>query len=209
LRQRGNIVSKSANSLPMSLESFIGHYGYLALLVGAFVEGETTIVLAGFAAHLGFLELPWVILVAYAGTLGADQLSFFLGRRHSGSFLALLPKHPVWERRVNRVKRLVERYWFALILGFRILYGLRTVTPFVFGMSRISAGYFFLLSSVSALAWAGMAATAGYLFGSALEMVMGDIRKFTFRILGIMAVIVALLWIIHFFRSRGYKNEPS
>jgi heme A synthase len=38
---------------------------------------------------------------------------------------------------------------------------------------------------------------------------MGDIREFTFRILGIMAVIVALLWIIHFFRSRGYKNEPS
>jgi membrane protein DedA with SNARE-associated domain len=193
----------------MSLESFIGHYGYLALLVGAFVEGETTIVLAGFAAHLGFLELPWVILVAFTGTLGADQLSFFLGRRHSGVFLALLPKHPVWQGRFTRVQRLAEKYWLALILGFRILYGLRTVTPFVFGMSRISGGYFFLLSSLSALAWAGMAGTAGYLFGSALEMVMGDIREFTFRILGIMAIIAALLWVIHFFRSRRYNGERS
>ncbi len=64
----------------MTLESFIQTYGYLALLVGTFLEGETILVLAGFAAHLGYLNLPWVILVAFVGTLSGDQLFFYLGR---------------------------------------------------------------------------------------------------------------------------------
>ena len=191
----------------MTLESFVGQYGYFALLAGAFMEGETTIVLAGFAAQLGLLELPWVILVAFAGTLGADQVSFFLGRRHSGVFLPALSKRPVWQGRINRVQRLVEKYRLALILGFRILYGVRSVTPFVFGMSRVSVSYFLLLSSLSALVWVGIVGTVGYLFGSALEMVIGDFRDFIFKILAVTAVIVGLVWMVHFLRSRGYKDR--
>jgi hypothetical protein len=33
----------------MSIESLIDTYGYLAVLIGTFVEGETVLVLGGFA----------------------------------------------------------------------------------------------------------------------------------------------------------------
>ena len=49
----------------------IQSYGYWAILAGTFLEGETILVLAGFAAHLGYLQLPWVILAAFAGSLPA------------------------------------------------------------------------------------------------------------------------------------------
>ena len=72
----------------MSLESLIDTYGYLAILVGTFFEGETVLVLGGFAAHRGYLDLPGVILAAFVGTLLGDQLFFVLGRWHSEKILA-------------------------------------------------------------------------------------------------------------------------
>ena len=51
----------------MTLQSLIENYGYLAILIGTFLEGETIVILAGFAAQLGYLELPWVIVTAIAG----------------------------------------------------------------------------------------------------------------------------------------------
>ena len=64
----------------MTLQSLIDTYGYLAILVGTFFEGETILVLGGFAAYRGYLHLPWVIIAAFVGSLCGDQLFFFLGR---------------------------------------------------------------------------------------------------------------------------------
>ena len=56
----------------MTIESFIETYGYAAILIGTFLEGETILVLGGFAAHRGYLSLPWVIVAAFAGTLSGE-----------------------------------------------------------------------------------------------------------------------------------------
>ena len=49
------------------LEQFLQDFGYLALFIGTFFEGETILVLAGVAASFGKLELNWVMLVAFCG----------------------------------------------------------------------------------------------------------------------------------------------
>ena len=36
------------------LQSLIEDYGYLAVFIGAFLEGETILVMAGFAAYQGY-----------------------------------------------------------------------------------------------------------------------------------------------------------
>ena len=43
------------------MEDFLAHWGYLAVLIGTFFEGETVPVLAGFASHQGYLHLDGVI----------------------------------------------------------------------------------------------------------------------------------------------------
>jgi membrane protein DedA with SNARE-associated domain len=68
----------------MPVDALIAHSGYAAVLVGTFLEGETVLVLAGIAAHRGYLDLPLVIGAAFLDTLFGDQLYFFLGRRHAG-----------------------------------------------------------------------------------------------------------------------------
>ncbi|MCX5907742.1 MAG: DedA family protein [Deltaproteobacteria bacterium] len=189
----------------MTLEAIIGTYGYLVLLVGTFFEGETVLVLAGFAAHLGYLRLPWVIAVAFAGTLCIDQFFFYLGRRHRWHIQAFLAKHPRWLNRAMRVQRLVETYRTPLVLGFRFLYGLRSIAPFVIGTGRIPARTFLLLNIVSALAWATAVGTAGFLFGHLLTSLLGDIKRIQGLIMALVAVAGVLIWVFLFFFLRRSK----
>ena len=55
-------------------------YGYWALLIGTFLEGETIVIIAGLLAQQGYLE-PWLIaLCAFVGSCSSDQIMFALGR---------------------------------------------------------------------------------------------------------------------------------
>ena len=78
----------------LMLESLLRAYGYPVLIIGTFLEGESVMLLAGVAAHIGDLSLDWVILCGFCGTFFGDQLYFILGRRHGKSMLA---KRPAWQ----------------------------------------------------------------------------------------------------------------
>ncbi len=193
----------------MSLEHLIENYGYLAILLGTFLEGETILVLAGFAAHQGYLELPGVILAAFLGSLCGDQLFFFLGRRHSRF---VLERRPAWKQRVEKAGRLLERFQTWMILCFRFLYGLRTVTPFVIGMSPVATVNFVLLNMAGALIWAVVVGSGGYLFGHALETFIGRVRHYEALILSAIALAGLVIWSGHFYRRRRHsvkRNSPQ
>ena len=183
----------------MTLDSLIENYGYLAILVGTFLEGETILVLAGLAAHRGYMHLDWVIAAAFAGSLCGDQLFFFLGRRHSETFLK---RRPLWKSRVDRVKRLLDRFRTPLILVFRFLYGLRTVTPFVIGMSSVRFTRFLFLNAIGAFVWAVAFGTGGYLFGDALDLMIGNIKRYEIKLFGLIAVAGVIMWLVYFLRQK-------
>ncbi len=192
----------------MTLVSFIESYGYFALLAGAFFEGETTMVLGGLVAYWGYLDLPWVILTSFAGTILGDQLFFYLGRWHSR---AILTWRPGLESRLDRVERLIERHQMKLILIFRFLYGLRIITLLGLGMSRVSAGYFFLLSFFSALVWATAMGIGGYLFGNFLWVIIVNVKHYGNRIFLLIAIAGGLIWGIYRYLSRrsGKRNAKE
>jgi membrane protein DedA with SNARE-associated domain len=183
-------------------ETLLTTYGYLAIMVGTFFEGETILVLGGLAAHSGYLALPLVILAAFIGSLGGDQLFFYVGRTHNQKILA---RRPQWKNRIDRVQRLLERFQTALMLGFRFIYGIRTITPFVIGMSSIPATRFTFFNTISALVWASIIGSGGYLFGSILEIILGDIKRYEFFILGAIVIIGMLFWAVR--RGRYWKKR--
>jgi membrane protein DedA with SNARE-associated domain len=181
------------------LETLLKTYGYWAVLIGTFAEGETVLVLGGFAAHRGYLALPWVILAAFVGSLMGDQLFFYLGRKHTQW---VLDRRPLWKARVDRAHQLLERFRTLIILGFRFMYGLRMIIPFFLGMSSVSTRKFIILDVIAAFVWAVAVGTGGYLFGNILEIILGDIKHYELPILGAMALIGMLLWAVHRYHYR-------
>lgn len=190
----------------MDLQSIIMTYGYAAILIGTFLEGETILVLGGFVAHLGYLMLPWVIAAAFIGSFCGDQLYFYLGRRHSDF---VLHHRPSWQPRIVKIQLLLDRFHTPLILSFRFLYGLRTVAPFVIGMSRVHARRFILLNAIGAAVWAVIFGFGGFLFGHALEIFLNDLKKFEYLILAGLAITGLLIWSLYFYRRRKSVSSRS
>ncbi len=186
------------------LDSFIRNYGYWALLVGTFLEGETILMLGGLSAQLGYLDLSLVMVVAFIGSFSGDQFYFIVGRLKGAELLA---KHQQWHERVSKVHCYLERYHDLIMLGFRFVYGIRIMTPFVLAMNpRIRTGRFVVFNAIGAAIWSVVVAGGGYLFGHALELILNDIKRYEQAIMIGVAVLGLGLWLFHRYRSRKNKT---
>jgi membrane protein DedA with SNARE-associated domain len=186
----------------MPLEDIIAQFGYPALIIGLLLEGEMVLVLAAFMAHRGYLELPWVILIGFLVTFASDQFFFWLGRTKGTQFLE---RRPAWQPNVDKAKRLLHRNTNLLFIGFRFMYGLRTVMPFVFGLSKFDPQRFAFLNSIGAFLWALIFGIAGYLFGQLMEIILVDVGKYEHWIaLGIL-IVGACFWLYRRYATREIK----
>ncbi len=184
----------------MSLEELIVQYGYLALFIGTVLEGETILIVAGYLAHDGFLDLWLVILSAFLGTFAGDQTFFFLGRLKGVSFLE---KRPAWKHKADKAFKLLKRHQIAIILGFRFLYGIRNVTPFVIGASGLNPLRFFVLNFLGAATWAVSFGVLGYQLSVVVESMIHQVKRYEMIVAGILLAI----GLIYFLWSNFRKND--
>jgi membrane protein DedA with SNARE-associated domain len=184
----------------MNLSALVDTYGYPLVFLGALLEGETVLVLAGLAAHLGYLTLWKVVAAAALGGFLGDQFYFFLGRAKG---LAVLDRFPAAKKVAPRVDRLVQRYKLLAVPLLRFAYGVRTVGPVIVGASTMPAWEFAGLNLLGAVVWAVIVGGAGYLFGQAVIAALG--RAEHIEMLAFAAVIVLTpigLWAYRALRRR-------
>lgn len=185
----------------MGIEAYIIHFGYIVILLSTFFAGEAILVLAGFLAHRGYLTFYLVVLVAFTGSLVSDQLYFFLGRKKG---LAYLDKHPSWKIKSDRIWKLIKQHQNLVILLFRFIYGIRSITPFLIGVSGVSLFKFSVLNAVGAITWAIALTSLGYFFGHAAALLLDDIKKYEFIIMGFIILAGVVIWMLH---SHAEKRE--
>jgi membrane protein DedA with SNARE-associated domain len=182
------------------LETFLAKYGYIAILLGTAFEGETIMIMGGFSAHRGYLELlPWVVLAGFVGNFVQNQIYFFLGRRYGNR---TMEKHPDWKPRLQQVNGWLARLQSSLIIGLRFVPGFRTIGGVAIGMSDVSPFRFIVLNLIGAMLWAVVIGILGYLCGHVLELIMGEIKQLEVPILVGIAVVGGLSVFIHR-RRRG------
>lgn len=187
----------------IQIEQFIADYGYFAVFLGTFLEGETILAIGGFAAQRGYLSIGWVIVVAFLGSFCGDQFFFFMGRFQSGW---ILRRWPSLKTKVERVRRILERHMTLVIFGFRFLYGLRTVAPFALGMTKaVPSRRFFSINVIGAIVWSVMVGAGGYLFGSALEVLIEDIKRYEKILMLGIALIGMAYWLYHRYKKHKKK----
>jgi membrane protein DedA with SNARE-associated domain len=175
------------------LQALLENYGYLGVFIGALLEGETILIMAGFAAHRGLLHLPWVMALAAAGGFLGDQIFFALGRYRGQETIR---RFPSIQRQALRVQDLIVRHSTWLIIGVRFMYGLRVAGPVLIGMSGVSHLRFMVLNAIGALIWAAVIAGLGYAFGQAIELFLHDVRRYEFVLLLVIAAVGAVFWML-------------
>lgn len=177
----------------MNLPELLDQYGYLAVLVGTFLEGETVLLMAAFLAHQGYMEFQTVLFFALIGAVGGDQFYYYIGRTHAAAFL----DRPKFARAAKHVREWLERRGAITVIAVRFLYGFRTVGPIVIGASRFPFGRFILLNVIGSILWCLIIGVAGYLFGSALDPLIANFKRYEYLALLalVMLGVILTLWV--------------
>jgi len=189
------------------LSDLIQQYGYAAIFLGTFVEGESIALLGGFLAHGGFFDLPLVIIVTFIGSFSGDQTAYWLGRHYGTRWK---PKSQMLQRRMAHADALLNRYQIPVLLGFRFVYGIRNATPFVAGsITKIPVVRFVLLNAAGAAIWAILVPTLGYFFGRTAESLLGTRKIYEGRIIAILIAGGLVIWLARYLLARRRAAQSN
>jgi membrane protein DedA with SNARE-associated domain len=177
----------------MDLESLLHNYGYALIFLGTLAEGESLLVLGGYFAQQGYLQLGGVMITAYVGAVCGDNLFFYLGRHHARRLLGRFPK---LRERVNLALARVEKHQSKVVLSMRFLWGLRIALPISLGLTNMRHAKFFWLDLIAAAVWATLFSLVGYLAGQLFNDFIADLKRYEYWIAGILvlAALIAFAW---------------
>ncbi len=192
------------------LESIVTQGGYIFLLittllegvplVGMLVPGHISIIIAGFLAKVGILNIYWVATIALFGAIAGDYIGFYLGRKYGMSFIdRLRPYFFVTQAHIDKAHRLLDKHTGkAMIIG-RFSPVTRALMPFLVGTSKTPVSRFWLFNVIGAISWTVVSLAIGYIFGAGYGAAAQSLGTFT-----IFAVIASLviIWGYYFVNVR-------
>lgn len=185
------------------LRDYLEIHGYWVLFIGTFLEGEAILIMAGFLAFQGYLQISGVILTAFAGSFLGDQFYFYLGRLKGRS---LLKRFHVIARKFRQALKMIEKYGVLVAFISRFTYGFRIVLPIILGITSLSPRTFLLINLASALTWSIIFSLAGFLFGKSAELFLDDVGKYEHYLIGILMGLIATAWLFHIYHAWNMKK---
>jgi membrane protein DedA with SNARE-associated domain len=159
----------------MDISQLIAEHGacfYLLAFIWTFLEGETFVLFAAFAAAQGLLNPILLLIATWLGSFSGDQTYFWIGRYFG---LPVLTRFPKWRHGVESALYWLERYNAGFILSFRFIYGVRNFSSFAMGLSAVHWKRFLTLNFAAAGLWAGSFVALGYFLGHAFRTLLGRI----------------------------------
>ncbi|MBW8309576.1 MAG: DedA family protein [Candidatus Paracaedibacteraceae bacterium] len=169
----------------------VKEWGYLAVLLGSMIEGESVILTACVMAYMGYLSIAKIVAIAFMGTLIADQGLYYVGRVYGHRILERFPKLKVPS---EKAFRLLKRWDIWYILSFRFIYGIRIISPVVIGAGGIPPSRFIPLNFISAIVWTSVSCTGGYLLGKGIEAIdFSVVERYIFLFsAGLLALVIGI-----------------
>src|SRR4051812_4545224 len=155
------------------MEAMLDQWGYVGLFVMLFLGGfglpipeDIPLLLSGALIHRGILSWLPALAVAYSGVLIADSLVYAIGR-YTGPAGNRLTR---WmgvssSKRLDRVKKLFDRYGSWTVAAARFLPGLRLPMFWYAGAAKLAYSSFLLGDGLAAV-WSVPAWIAVGYFGA-------------------------------------------
>lgn len=163
------------------LESFV--------LTGVFIPGTILIILIGFLAAQGVLDIYFLVGITAFGAMIGDVLSFYLGLKQGGPMLNRVSQY----FKVDYLKMgedFFKKYGDKSVFIGRFIAVVRPFIPFTAGIFKMDLKIFLFWNALSALVWAALYLTLGYFFGAALNTIVLWSGRFGLILLGVAGFAV-------------------
>ena len=192
---------------------FIQHYGYAGIfsslvlgIAGLPIPDETILSFVGYLIYKGHLQFLPAVTAAFLGSVSGITLSYGLGR----SIGFYLTKHyghiiHVTEHKLNRVHNWFDRMGkWTLVFGYFVP-GVRHLTAFVAGTSKMQMSLFAIFAYTGGLLWSITFISIGYFLS---EKWVHTSRK-VHHYIEIGSGIVLVLLLIYFFVQKRRQNRRT
>lgn len=188
------------------LIEFFREWGYWAVLFGAMIEGESVILTACFMAYMGHMSIYKIAVIAFFGTLFADQATFYIGHFYGKRLINKINKRfPSMIEPTKRAFKLLHDWGNWFILSFRFIYGIRMISPIVIGSAGITPQRFIPLNILASFIWTGISCTGGYMLAGLIDTIGFDVVK---HYIWLISVILLVLFIGFVYRL-WKKTHPT
>jgi len=189
-------------------QSFVEQYGYWAIFLWTFVEGESVFIAGAALAAAGVLE-PWkVIVVAALGAFAGHLFFFALGRWKGMDIILAVPFLRTHYPKANKI---LDDYAHWSVFIFQYLYGTRMVAAVLFGCSSIDFWRFFFLQIINCISWAFIIYGVGHMIGIAIIEILDHFGANGLVVAISILLLVALLLYLRFghHRVRHHLSKNS
>lgn len=186
--------------------NWITRYGYIGIflllmlgIIGVPVPDEIVLTCSGFLIFKNFLSPELTLSCAFMGSLCGISLSYVLGR-FVGMPIVLKYGYlaHITPEKVSRVRSWYERFGKWLLLFGYFIAGVRHLTAFTAGATRLRVSVFALFAYTGAFLWTFTFVSLGYFLGDHWTVIAKHAKMEFWFGLVIIGSIAALL----FFKSR-------
>jgi membrane protein DedA with SNARE-associated domain/membrane-associated phospholipid phosphatase len=192
------------------ITELFNHYGYIVLYVALTLElialptpGETLMIYCGFLVFQG--QLNWIIsmIVAASGVITGITIAYFIGKVWGNTFFVKYGSYVhMGPDKLDKTSKWFEKYGNGLLVVAYFIPGVRHVTGYFAGITKIPYKKFAINAYSGALLWAGTFISLGKILGSNWDQFHAYIKKYL--IIGGIIVGVVLLGI---YLYRSYKQQ--
>lgn len=187
-----------------TLVKFVQEWGYWAVFVGSLVEGESVILTASAMARLGHLSIYKVGIIAFTGTLIADQILYLVGWYYGDS---IFERFPSLRAKSARTFELLHKYDTLFIIACRFVYGIRVTSSIIIGAAGVKPWRFVPLNFLSAAIWAIISCTGGYLLGHVILEIFEHFDTVQKYFIGGLVLIAAVVYVM--IKIRNYIKQKK
>lgn len=201
------------------MQSFVQHYGYLAIFVLSVLSSACipipSEVAYGFAGALCTTALTgharftlWgVIVVGTVGSLLGAVIAYEVGRSAGrtiverwGKWILVTPKD------LDNGERWFTTYGSASVLISRVIPVVRSIMSVPAGIAEMNRARFAVLTTIGSAVWVALIAGLGYAAGSHWNRVSGDVKVAEYPIVAVVVLALAFaLW----HRIRAVRRQQA
>ena len=182
---------------------YITQYGYpglyimlLVSILGLPLPDEFLLTFVGFMSFSGQLNPVLAIISSAAGSMTGITIAYFLGRFFEVKVLAHLKKHAGSER-LEKVLSWYHKHGGKLLTVGYFIPGVRHLSGYIAGLSRLSYRNFASHSYLGAVAWTSLFILLGRTLGSRWEAIFPIIHRYSVLIGVISAVLFLAFYLLY------------
>jgi membrane protein DedA with SNARE-associated domain len=183
------------------VEETVSRLGYIGVLIGTFMEGETTILLAAIFAKFGYMKLRQVMFWSFVGTFAGDCSFFFLGKCFGRS---VIERYEFLRNKAATSRSIIHQHRHLILFIMRFLAGFRSIILLLLGCANLRTSRFLFIDVASSAIWAFLVSLLGYSFANVVYIFVSDIKGYERVIIpgAVGAAVATILLYRHLIREK-------